>query len=53
VHEENGFRAVKHQTFVGTGYFDKVQNTITQGKNDIVAMEGSTEEEQFVEAKVA
>ena len=24
--EENGFRAAKHQAFVGTGYFDAVQN---------------------------
>ena len=47
--EKYGFRAAKHQAFVGTGYFDKVQNTVTQGKNDTVAMVGSTEEEQFEE----
>ena len=47
--EKHGFRSAKHQGFVGTGYFDKVQNTITQGKNDTVAMKGSTEEEQFAE----
>ena len=47
--EKYGFRSAKHQGFVGTGYFDKVQNTITQGKNDTVAMKGSTEEEQFAE----
>ena len=41
------FRSGKHQLFVGTGYFDKVQNTITQGKSSTVAMKGSTEEEQF------
>ena len=45
--EKDGFRSTKHQGFVGTGYFDKVQNTITQGKNDTVAMKGSTEEDQF------
>tara|TARA_Y100001970_G_C14210575_1_gene846634 strand:- start:548 stop:1837 length:1290 start_codon:yes stop_codon:yes gene_type:complete len=45
--EENGFRAAKHQAFVGTGYFDAVQNTITQGQASTTAMKGSTEEEQF------
>ena len=45
--EKDGFRSTKHQGFVGTGYFDKVQNTITQGKNDTAAMKGSTEEDQF------
>ena len=45
--EKDGFRSTKHQGFVGTGYFDKVQNTIMQGKTDTVAMKGSTEEDQF------
>ena len=47
--EKDGFRSTKHQGFVGTGYFDTVQNTIMQGKTDTVAMKGSTEEEQFKE----
>jgi isocitrate lyase len=46
--EIHGFRATKHQAFVGTGYFDAVQNTITQGQASTTAMKGSTEEEQFV-----
>jgi len=46
-HEPNGFRATKHQSFVGTGYFDAVQTTITSGLSSTTAMEGSTEEEQF------
>jgi len=46
--QADGFRAVKHQGFVGTTYFDKVQNTVTQGNSSTVAMKGSTEEEQFV-----
>ena len=50
--EKDGFRSTKHQGFVGTGYFDKVQNTITQGKSATVAMKGSTEEEQFEDSKV-
>jgi isocitrate lyase len=29
--QSKGFSAVKHQNFVGTGYFDYVQNTIQQG----------------------
>ena len=44
--QEQGFAAVKHQTFVGTQYFDYLQNTIQQGAST-VAMAGSTEEEQF------
>ena len=46
--EKHGFRAAKHQSFVGAGYFDAVQNTITQGLSSTTAMDGSTEEEQFV-----
>ena len=29
--EQFGFRAAKHQSFVGAGYFDAVQNTIMAG----------------------
>ena len=47
--EKYGLRCGKHQAFVGTGYFDKVQNTISQGKSATTAMKGSTEEEQFKE----
>ncbi len=45
--QEHGFKAVKHQSFVGTGYFDAVQTTITAGTASTVAMAGSTETEQF------
>ncbi len=44
--EANGFRATKHQAFVGTGYFDAVQTTITSDSST-TAMDGSTEEDQF------
>ncbi len=44
--QKEGFAAIKHQSFVGTGYFDYLQNTI-QKNSSTVAMEGSTEEEQF------
>jgi isocitrate lyase len=42
-----GFKAVKHQSFVGTGYFDTVQNIIQQGTSSTVAMDNSTETAQF------
>jgi isocitrate lyase len=43
----NGFTAVKHQREVGTGYFDKVSQVISGGNASTLALEGSTEEEQF------
>lgn len=43
----NGYAAVKHQTFVGTQYFDAIQNTVQQGQSSTTAMAGSTETEQF------
>jgi isocitrate lyase len=45
--KERGYRAVKHQSFVGAGYFDEVNKTITGGITSVTALEGSTEEEQF------
>lgn len=45
--EQHGFRAARHQAFVGAGYFDAVQNTIMAGQSSTTAMQGSTEEEQF------
>ncbi|MBS1552466.1 MAG: isocitrate lyase [Bacteroidetes bacterium] len=43
----SGYKAVKHQSFVGTGYFDQIQMSITSGHTATIALEGSTEEEQF------
>lgn len=45
--QAKGFRAVKHQSFVGTGYFDEIQNVVTNGKSATVAMKDSTEAAQF------
>lgn len=45
--QSEGFRAVKHQNFVGTSYFDEVQNTVTAGLASTVAMKDSTETAQF------
>jgi len=49
LHKEKGFTAVKHQSFVGAGYFDEVQLVISGGASSTVALKGSTEEEQFEE----
>ncbi|MEW6401023.1 MAG: isocitrate lyase [Chloroflexota bacterium] len=48
---EMGFRAIKHQSFVGAGYFDTVQVTVTGADVSTSAMKGSTEEQQFNHAK--
>src|SRR5947209_14441867 len=48
---EYGYEAVKHQRFVGTGYFDQVQQVISGGLASTVALAGSTETEQFMERK--
>jgi isocitrate lyase len=45
--EKCGYGAVKHQRFVGTGYFDQVATTIASGNISTCALPGSTEEEQF------
>jgi len=45
--QAEGFRAVKHQNFVGTSYFDEVQNAVTSGLSSTVAMKNSTETAQF------
>jgi isocitrate lyase len=47
---EKGFTAVKHQREVGTGYFDAVTTTI-DSEASTAALKGSTEDEQFFEAK--
>jgi isocitrate lyase len=44
---ELGYSAVKHQSFVGAGYYDEVQMVITGGETTTSALKGSTEEEQF------
>lgn len=51
--EPQGFRAIKHQSFVGAGYFDEVQLAVTSGRASTAAMKGSTEEAQFHDLPVA
>ena len=49
--EARGYTAHKHQREVGAGYFDAVTEAITGGSSSITALAGSTEEEQFEEAR--
>lgn len=46
-----GYEAVKHQRFVGTGYFDALTQVIAAGTASTTALEGSTEQEQFAGMK--
>jgi isocitrate lyase len=48
--DAHGYAAVRHQRFVGTGYFDQIANTITGGMLSTAALKGSTEEAQFAAA---
>ena len=45
--EAEGYEAVRHQQFVGTGYFDAVTEIVTGGTSSTKAMKGSTETDQF------
>src|SRR5437867_629256 len=44
---EAGYRAVKHQSFVGASYFDEIQTAIAGDAVSTTALKGSTEEAQF------
>ncbi len=44
---EYGYDGVKHQRFVGTGYFDAVQQVIASGASSTTALHDSTETAQF------
>ena len=45
--EKHGYEAVRHQEFVGVGYFDEVTEIVTGGRSSSLALKGSTEAEQF------
>jgi isocitrate lyase len=45
--ELDGYAAVKHQSFVGAGYFDEISQIC--GAASTGALKGSTEEQQFTE----
>lgn len=42
-----GYKALKHQSFVGAGYYDELLTTITDGRVSTHSLVGSTEEQQF------
>jgi isocitrate/methylisocitrate lyase len=46
--EPDGYTATRHQAEVGTGYFDELSRVITGGRGSTLALEGSTEESQFL-----
>ena len=50
---DKGYTFVSHQQEVGAGYFDDVTTVIQGGLSSVTALTGSTEEQQFHEAKVA
>jgi isocitrate lyase len=45
--QELGYRAITHQHFVGTGYFDEVARIVSGGHSSTTALTGSTEAAQF------
>ncbi len=45
--EVDGYTATRHQREVGTGYFDEVARVISGGTSSTLALEDSTEAEQF------
>ena len=47
LNKTEGFKAVKHQSFFGTSYFDRVQNTVSGRESSTIALKESTETQQF------
>ena len=47
--QEHGYEAVKHQEFVGVGYFDDVTQVIAGGQSSTTGLANSTEQAQFHE----
>lgn len=48
--ERAGYTATRHQREVGAGYFDQVSQVISGGASSTLALEGSTESDQFYDA---
>ncbi|HKW56489.1 MAG TPA: isocitrate lyase [Candidatus Acidoferrum sp.] len=51
--QELGYKAVTHQRFVGTGYFDEIARVVSSGESSTTALAGSTEAAQFRAAENA
>jgi isocitrate lyase len=49
--EREGYMTVKHQSFVGTEYFDEIATVISNGTSSTTSMDESTETAQFSEQK--
>jgi isocitrate lyase len=49
--EADGYTATRHQREVGAGYFDAVVQAVSDGMTSTLALEGSTEQAQFEEAR--
>jgi len=47
VQRTHGYGAVKHQSFVGTGYFDEIARCVSSGESSTAALTDSTEAAQF------
>jgi len=45
--QETGYRAITHQAFVGTGFFDAIAQLVSGGSSSTTALAGSTEAAQF------
>jgi isocitrate lyase len=45
--KEDGYMAITHQKFVGTGYFDRLMDAVSGGASSVGALKESTEEQQF------
>ncbi len=48
VAENERYSAIRHQRFVGTGYFDAIQSIVAGGRTETEALAGSTENAQFI-----
>lgn len=48
--ESSGYTATRHQREVGAGYFDQVSQVIAGGLSSTLALDGSTEQNQFYDS---
>ncbi|MCW2973266.1 MAG: isocitrate lyase, partial [Thermoleophilia bacterium] len=51
--ESQGYTATRHQREVGAGFFDRISTAVTGGTSSTLALEGSTEEQQFEDVEKA
>lgn len=49
--EQDGYTATRHQREVGTGWFDAISTTVRGGASSTTALDGSTEDAQFVNSE--